>query len=149
MRTVRVAAASLLAALTLGVALAGCGGGPPPPVIDERGAGADAGDQPTAPGPVVTFDGRVTGQAGEYGDPVPVDAGSAEMVVPRLVVLTVERQGGGTVEVELVREYVAPDQATAGPVALELPDTLLTFTVRQREDGRFECTFAPCIQEAG
>lgn len=136
----------LVALAFVGAALlAACARGPAPPIIDERGAGAD---EATA-GEVEVFDGRVVGQDSSLGESVTAQDGTGRTVVPRLVVLTVDRtEGGGTAQVELVRDYVDERDATAVPDPLVLPDVLLRFTVRLREDGIYECWVAPCIQEA-
>ncbi|MDN4478729.1 hypothetical protein QQX10_11065 [Demequina sp. SYSU T00039] len=139
-------AARGLVALVVAVALAACGGGPAPPVIDEKGAGADGGGDDY--GAVEVIDGRVVDQVGGYGEPVEA-SGSDQLVAPQTVLLSVDTQGGsGVVRVELVRGYVALD-ATAEPVPpIDLPDEVLRFTVRQRSDGVYVCGVAPCITRA-
>ncbi len=142
-RVVRRAGAGALATM-LAVVLAACGGGPPPPVLD--GVSGAVEDEAPPSELLETFDGTVTRQDPGYGDPVPAAPGSDRMVVPALVLLSVQRtDGGGTVEIEVVRDYVSED-ATASPAEpLSLPDEPLRFSVVPRADGVYECSITPCI----
>ncbi len=140
----------VVAAILATVLLAGCGGGGDIPVLEDAAPGGREGAaQEASLGPIETFDGRVVAQDLEYGEPVPAAPGSERMLVPELVVLTVERlESQGAVEIEIVQRYVEESSATLEAVPTPLAqDTRLRFTVRSRGDGRYVCALV-CLQEA-